>query len=248
MVMQPEPWGEALDDVARRGDEAGAPPGSSCPTPAGEPFTQAMAARARRASRWLVFACGRYEGIDQRVIDDARDPDAGRARSRIGDYVLAGGEVAVLVDRRGGRPAAARRARQRRVARRGVATTRRPAGGPRLHQAAELARPRRARGAALRRPRRIARWRRDQALRRTAARRPDLLERLRPGGRSTTQDREVLADLGWRRTPAADFGAAAALWQTGSLLSRAGRAPATGGRDARTSAGPHPHSTDRLRG
>ncbi|MCS4536275.1 tRNA (guanosine(37)-N1)-methyltransferase TrmD [Corynebacterium sp. HS2168-gen11] len=65
------------------------------PTPAGKPFTQEDA-QAWSNEQHLVFACGRYEGIDQRVIDDA----AHRYRVRevsIGDYVLIGGEVAVLV-------------------------------------------------------------------------------------------------------------------------------------------------------
>ena len=65
------------------------------PTPAGEPFTQATAQRWSTESH-LVFACGRYEGIDQRVVDDA----ARRMRVEevsIGDYVLNGGESAALV-------------------------------------------------------------------------------------------------------------------------------------------------------
>lgn len=65
------------------------------PTPAGRPFTQADAQAWSNESH-IVFACGRYEGIDQRVIEDA----ANRYRVRevsIGDYVLIGGEVAVLV-------------------------------------------------------------------------------------------------------------------------------------------------------
>ena len=76
------------------------------PTPGGRPFTQALAAELA-AEPWLVFACGRYEGIDQRVLDEAaaRGPVD---EVSLGDYVLNGGEVAVLVDGRGGRPAAAR--------------------------------------------------------------------------------------------------------------------------------------------
>lgn len=78
----------------REGEDADAPL-LIVPTPAGEPFTQANA-RAWSRERHLVFACGRYEGIDQRVFEDA----ARRYRVRevsIGDYVLIGGEVAVLV-------------------------------------------------------------------------------------------------------------------------------------------------------
>jgi tRNA (guanine37-N1)-methyltransferase len=65
------------------------------PTPAGLPFSQQHAARYA-AEPWLIFACGRYEGIDGRVADEARS----RMRVEevtIGDYVLAGGEPAVLV-------------------------------------------------------------------------------------------------------------------------------------------------------
>jgi tRNA (guanine37-N1)-methyltransferase len=88
MVMKPEPWGDALDALA--------PDGATLvvPTPAGVPFTQAIAAELSTRER-LVFACGRYEGIDQRVLDEA----GGRLEVRelsLGDYVLNGGEVAAL--------------------------------------------------------------------------------------------------------------------------------------------------------
>ncbi|WP_063050672.1 tRNA (guanosine(37)-N1)-methyltransferase TrmD [Nocardia arthritidis] len=89
MVMKPTVWGDALDEVCP--DDALL----VVPTPAGVPFTQATAHRWA-AERHLVFACGRYEGIDQRVFDDA----ARRVRVQevsIGDYVLIGGEAAVLV-------------------------------------------------------------------------------------------------------------------------------------------------------
>ena len=92
MVMKPEPWGEALDALVP------APAGSTVlvvPTPSGEPFTQAVAAELATAER-LVFACGRYEGIDQRVLDEAATRMAVREVS-LGDYVLNGGEVAALV-------------------------------------------------------------------------------------------------------------------------------------------------------
>ena len=92
MVMSPEPWGEALDAVAGPGP---APARLVVPTPSGLPFTQAMAAQWSRCG-WLVFACGRYEGIDARVVDEARDRMPVDEVS-IGDYVLSGGEPAVLV-------------------------------------------------------------------------------------------------------------------------------------------------------
>jgi tRNA (guanine37-N1)-methyltransferase len=91
MVMKPEPWGRALDAVIAADPQ---PPLLIVPSPAGEPFTQAIAERLAGEPR-LVFAAGRYEGIDQRVIDHF----AGRVRVEeisVGDYVLNGGEVAVL--------------------------------------------------------------------------------------------------------------------------------------------------------
>jgi tRNA (guanine37-N1)-methyltransferase len=92
MVMRPEPWARALDEIAPPG---GPQPRLVLPTPAGEPFTQRRAAEYADEP-WLLFACGRYEGIDARV------PAYAATRMRVdeislGDYVLAGGEVAVLV-------------------------------------------------------------------------------------------------------------------------------------------------------
>jgi len=88
MVMRPEPWGEALDAVVT--------PESVVvfPSPAGERFTQETA-RELALEPHLVFACGRYEGIDQRVIDFAGSVARVREIS-LGDYVLNGGEVAVM--------------------------------------------------------------------------------------------------------------------------------------------------------
>jgi tRNA (guanine37-N1)-methyltransferase len=89
MVMKPEPWGEALDSILDASETT-----VIFPSPAGEVFTQKLA-REFAAEPHLVFGCGRYEGIDQRVIDDT----ATRARVRLvslGDYVLNGGEVASM--------------------------------------------------------------------------------------------------------------------------------------------------------
>lgn len=89
MVMKAPVWGAALDDVCTDDTLL------VVPTPAGRLFDQATAARWS-TERHLVFACGRYEGIDQRVVDDA----ARRMRVAevsIGDYVLNGGESATLV-------------------------------------------------------------------------------------------------------------------------------------------------------
>lgn len=96
MVMSPVPWGEALDAVSREG--WGERPTLVIPTPSGLPFRQETAQRWS-ANPWLVFACGRYEGIDSRVAAHygARDDWAGVHELSIGDYVLAGGEAAVLV-------------------------------------------------------------------------------------------------------------------------------------------------------
>jgi len=91
MVMKPEPWGEALDGIIGDGSDD---PLVIFPSPAGDVFDQATA-RQLAQEQHLVFGCGRYEGIDQRVFDDT----ASRARVRlmsIGDYVLNGGEVATM--------------------------------------------------------------------------------------------------------------------------------------------------------
>ncbi|WP_026537047.1 tRNA (guanosine(37)-N1)-methyltransferase TrmD [Arthrobacter sp. 9MFCol3.1] len=112
MVMKPEPWAQALTAVAagrsedagdaRAASDAGAagPPGSAgkpvliVPSPAGERFTQATAHELAEEDQ-LVFACGRYEGIDERVLEWASEHFTVRPMS-LGDYVLNGGEVAVL--------------------------------------------------------------------------------------------------------------------------------------------------------
>lgn len=89
MVMKAPVWGEAIDEICTESTLL------VVPTPAGRLFDQATAQRWTEEQH-LVFACGRYEGIDQRVADDA----ATRMRVEevsIGDYVLAGGEVATLV-------------------------------------------------------------------------------------------------------------------------------------------------------
>jgi tRNA (guanine37-N1)-methyltransferase len=94
MVMKPEPWGEALDAVISTGSIDGGRPTVVFTTPSGQPFTQAVARELATRDR-IVFACGRYEGIDQRVLDEV----ATRAEVReisLGDYVLNGGEVAAL--------------------------------------------------------------------------------------------------------------------------------------------------------
>lgn len=191
MVMRPEPWGRALDDVVPR--DAERPPLLVVPTPAGHPFTQAMAAELA-SEPWLVFACGRYEGIDARVIDEARTRMP-VVEVSLGDYVLSGGEAAVLVIVE----AVARLLPGVVGNAESLVEESHAAGSDGLLEAPVFTKPASWRGhdvpdvllsghhAA------IARWRRDQALRRTAENRPDLLERMDPQ-RLDRRDREVLAE------------------------------------------------------
>lgn len=90
MLMKPEPWGEALDEVLKDGK----PATIIFTSPAGEVFKQATA-QELSSREHIVFACGRYEGIDQRVIEYAKTRAEVRLIS-IGDYVLNGGEVAAM--------------------------------------------------------------------------------------------------------------------------------------------------------
>jgi tRNA (guanine37-N1)-methyltransferase len=182
MVMRPEPWARALEAVR--------PPGNRLvvPTPAGERFTQATAA-AWAAEPGLVFACGRYEGIDQRVADWAAGSGPVSEVS-LGDYVLAGGESAVLV-----MVEAVTRLLPGVVGNRESVEFDSHADG--LLEGPSYTRPASWRGhevppvllsgdhAA------IARWRRAQSLRRTARRRPDLLAAL-PDESLSAADRAVL--------------------------------------------------------
>jgi tRNA (guanine37-N1)-methyltransferase len=196
MVMSPVPWGEALDAVLGSGS-----PGTRLilPTPAGVQFRQETAATYSRMAH-LVFACGRYEGIDARFAEEARTRVPVDEVS-VGDYVLSGGEPAVLVmidvigrllpgvlgnaasapdDSFGGGDG--------------------PMAG--LLEGPVFTRPRVWRGrevppvllsgdhAA------IARWRRDEALRRTAALRPDLMAAL-PAEALDARDRQVLQEAGF---------------------------------------------------
>lgn len=85
MVLKPQPLGKALDSVGAKGKRV------IYPTPSGRLFTQEYAAELAQEHE-LVFICGRYEGIDQRVIDLYVDDEI-----CIGDYVISSGEVAALV-------------------------------------------------------------------------------------------------------------------------------------------------------
>jgi tRNA (guanine37-N1)-methyltransferase len=213
MVMKPEPWGEALDAVAGRGTD----PLLVIPTPAGVPFTQQHAARYA-AEPWLIFACGRYEGIDGRVTDEARSRMRVEEVS-IGDYVLAGGEPAVLVMIEAvGRLLPGVLGNAESAADDSFGFGGGSSGGPMagLVEGPAYTRPRVWRDrevppallsgdhAA------IAIWRRDMALRRTAENRPDLVARLlaptsaEVEGQAadqprllSDQDREVLSEAGF---------------------------------------------------
>ncbi|ATE58452.1 MULTISPECIES: tRNA (guanosine(37)-N1)-methyltransferase TrmD [Actinosynnema] len=184
MVMKPQVWGDALDEVCA-GEQ---PPRLVVPTPAGRPFTQELAHELAAEPR-LVFACGRYEGIDQRVVDDA----SRRMRVdevSIGDYVLVGGEVAVLVMVEAvvrllpgvlGNALSAQQDSFSDGLLEGPSYTR-----PEVWR--DLAVPDVLRSG---NHRAIDRWRRDQALQRTRDRRPDLLDAL-PDGALDKHDRAFL--------------------------------------------------------
>ena len=91
MVMRAEPWGATLDSII---EESADDPLIIFPSPAGAVFTQTVARELATESH-LVFGCGRYEGIDQRVFDEYSE--RGRVRLiSMGDYVLNGGEVAAI--------------------------------------------------------------------------------------------------------------------------------------------------------
>ena len=164
-------WGKALDEVCTPETLL------VVPTPAGRLFTQAVAQRWS-IEQHLVFACGRYEGIDQRVVDDA----ATRMRVEevsIGDYVLPGGESAAIV-----------------MVEAVVRLLPEVLGNPVSHQddSHSLQNDGLLEGPSYTRPAswrgldvpdvllsgdhaKIAAWRREQSRQRTAERRPDLLER-----------------------------------------------------------------------
>jgi len=186
MAMRPEPWGRALDALVADGTTL------VVPTPSGEPFTQEVAARLATCEH-LVFACGRYEGIDERVVDHARSRIEVRELS-IGDYVLNGGEVAALVVIE----AVARLMPGFMGNPESLAEESHGADG--LLEYPVYTKPPSWRGLDV--PEvllsghhaQIARWRRDHALRRTASLRPDLIDALHED-ELDQRDREVLADF-----------------------------------------------------
>jgi len=228
MVMRPEPWGEALDAVVGRGTGVGGEAldavvgrgtgvGGDCsdamradaeglpllivPTPAGVPFTQARA-EAYAREPWLAFACGRYEGIDYRVVEDARRRMRVDELS-IGDYVLGGGEVAALVVLE-----AVVRLLPGVVGNAESLVDESHAAG--LLEGPAYTKPPSWRGldvpAVLTSGNHgeIARWRRDQALRRTAERRPDLIAALESGAVSDPDAAAIDETIRSHRGPVAD--------------------------------------------
>ena len=221
MVMKADVWGAALDAILSAELQAVGDPSAPAtpsapstsavpsvtgarlvvPTPSGVPFTQERAL-AYAGERHLVFACGRYEGIDARIVEDARARGMAVDEVSIGDYVLAGGEAAVVVIVE----AVCRLLPGVLGNERSVSDDSFGGGSGSMHGLLEgpvYTRPRAWRGhevppvllsgdhAA------IARWQRDEALRRTAERRPDLIRRLAAGDGLDARDRAVLIQAGF---------------------------------------------------
>jgi len=198
MVMRPDVWGAALDELLEPDAHL------LVPTPSGEPFTQ-RTAEALAGETHLVLACGRYEGIDARVAEHYR------ARGRVtefslGDYVLNGGEVAALVVVEAvarllpgvvGNPESLVEESHGAAGLLEYPVYTKPPAWAGLEVPDVLLSGHHAR---------IARWRRDTALHRTAARRPDLIVALAVD-ELDAHDLATLATLGWhpvdgRLTPA----------------------------------------------
>lgn len=191
MVMSAEPWRRALTSLTQQ--RPGQVPHLLVTSPSGRVLTQQWA-HELASEPWLVIACGRYEGIDARLADEAATHMPVDEIS-VGDVVLAGGDAAALVICEAvvrllpgvlGNPASLEEESH--------------ADG--LLEYPVYTRPATWRGRDV--PdvllsgdhARIARWRREQSIRRTASRRPDLLERL-PTERLTSADVAVLTELGW---------------------------------------------------
>lgn len=186
MVMRADVWGRALDDVLT--SEALL----LLPTPSGEVFTQATA-HAWAQETHLVVACGRYEGIDARVAEHYRAAGARVAEYSIGDYVLNGGEVAALVVVEAvarllpgvvGNPASLVEESHGEAGLLEYPVYTKPPAWRDLEVPEVLLSGHHAR---------IERWRRDQSLRRTATRRPDMIAALDEHALDG-RDREVLAE------------------------------------------------------
>ncbi|MFH5877878.1 tRNA (guanosine(37)-N1)-methyltransferase TrmD [Arthrobacter sp. NA-172] len=214
MVMKPEPWAQALESIAasqmpaNSQDEPTKKPVLIVPSPAGERFNQALAYELAEEEQ-LVFACGRYEGIDERVIEWADEHFTVRPVS-LGDYVLNGGEVAVLamVEAIGrllpgvvGNPESlVEESHSDGLLEYPVYT--KPSSWRDREVPAVLLSGNHGK---------IAQWRRHEQYRRTAERRPDLLPEF-DAGRLTRADRSAFGELGYdvvdgqlRRRPDGDL-------------------------------------------
>ena len=206
MVMRPDIWGKAIDDILAAGpdgatDGSGQDPQASgvvlaIPTPSGTPLTQRACERLAAEASHVIVACGRYEGIDARVAEHYAGRGIEVFEYSLGDYVLNGGEVAAvaLVEAVGrllpgmvGNPESL------------VEESHSAAG---LLEYPVYTRPVEWRG--LRIPdvllggnhREAARWRRNRALEKTAARRPDMIAEL-DAQAMDKKDRRALAELGF---------------------------------------------------
>ncbi len=190
MVMRPDVWGRALDDTLSPGAHL------LVPTPAGAPLTQGLVSELAGEDH-LVLACGRYEGIDARVAEHFAGRDEVTVTEfSIGDYVLNGGEVAALVLVEavvrllpgviGNPDSLAEESHGADGLLEYPVYTKPPSWAgrdvPEVLLSGHHAK--------------IARWRRDEALRRTSERRPDLVERLDPT-QLDRHDATLLATLGW---------------------------------------------------
>ncbi|MEV7972997.1 tRNA (guanosine(37)-N1)-methyltransferase TrmD [Cellulomonas sp. NPDC089187] len=190
MVMRPDIWGAALDELLGEDSHL------LLPTPSGASLTQRRSESIAREDEHLVIACGRYEGIDARVAAHYADRGVRVSEFSLGDYVLNGGEVAALVLIESvvrllpgvvGNPHSL------------VEESHGEAGlleypvytKPPVWREAEVP-PVLLSG----HHGKVERWRRDQALARTAERRPDLLRRLDPA-ELDKKDRATLSELGW---------------------------------------------------
>ena len=189
MVMRPDVWGAALDELLD--DDAHL----LVPTPSGEPFTQ-RTAEALAGESHLVVACGRYEGIDARVAEHYRSRVRVTELS-LGDYVLNGGEVAALVVVEAvarllpgvvGNPESLVEESHGAAGLLEYPVYTKPPAWAGLDVPEVLLSGHHAR---------IARWRRDTALERTAARRPDLIAQLPVDGLDK-HDLALLEALGWQ--------------------------------------------------
>ncbi|WP_435299805.1 tRNA (guanosine(37)-N1)-methyltransferase TrmD [Timonella sp. A28] len=199
MVMRADVWGKALDAVVSQQGTHAERVVLVVPTPSGETFTQRTAEDLAQADH-LIFACGRYEGIDARVAERYKEKGLEVRECSIGDYVLNGGEVATMV-------------MVEAIARLLPGVIGNPEslveeshGAAGLLEYPVYTRPTTWEGHDV--PEvllsghhaKIARWRRDKALEKTIARRPDMIEALQPD-QLDKADRAFLQNKKWRRQP-----------------------------------------------